>query len=159
MAITKASGGVRGKTISGDVFLQDIVGDADLRSVSGGITVHGIQGSIEAGTVSGDVTLDKVSHAEEVVTESTSGRIRYQGNLSDRGNYEFSSHSGDVVIDLPSGSDFELQARTLSGKVKCDFELKISGTINPKKIQGVVGKGGANLQGTSFSGDIRINER
>jgi len=159
VTIARGLGGVKGKTISGEIDLREVIGNADLRSVSGEITVHDLQGSVEAKTVSGDIVLKDVSRADEVVTETISGKIEYRGDLSDNGNYEFVSHSGDVVIDLPPESSFELQTKTLSGKVKCEFDLKMSGIINTRKIHGVVGKGGANMLGSSFSGDIRIKRQ
>ena len=91
--------------------------------------------------------------------QSISGSIKLRGELSPGGIYEINSHSGNVEIGIPSDSDFELRAETFSGNIHCDYELKISGKIDRKKLQGVVGKGGANLILSTFSGKIRVTKR
>lgn len=157
--IGTAKNGVKGKTISGDISLEAITGNADLKTISGEITVEGLKGSFKADTVSGDIELETFSHAEEIEVESISGSIKLYGELSPGGIYEVDSHSGTIKIGIPAESDFELQTKTFSGDIQCDFELKMSGKINRKRLQGVVGKGGASLIISSFSGNIRITKR
>jgi DUF4097 and DUF4098 domain-containing protein YvlB len=154
-----AENGVRCKSISGDIDLEYIHGDAELESVSGEISIQEIEGSVEAGTVSGDIEVDAFSYAEEIDVSSTSGDIELRGELSSGGIYRLDSFSGDTKVEIPSGSDFEFSSKTFSGSIECDFDLKMSGKFNPKKVQGTVGKGGASLTVSSFSGDIRIIKR
>lgn len=79
-----------------------------------------------------------------------------RGELAPGGIYELSSHSGNVEMGLLSASSYELRADTFSGNISCDFELKLSGKIDRKQIQGTVGRGGARLNLSTFSGNIRI---
>jgi DUF4097 and DUF4098 domain-containing protein YvlB len=157
--VATAKNGVRCKTVSGDIRLEKIIGDADLKTTSGKITMEGMKGSVKAETVSGKIEIEAFSHAEEVEMESISGNIKLHGELSPDGIYEINSHSGNVEIGISSNSNFELRAETFSGNIQCDFDLKISGKIDRKKLQGVVGKGGANLILSSFSGKIRVTKR
>lgn len=157
--VLTAKNGVRCKTVSGDIHLEEIVGNADLKTTSGKISVEGIKGSVKAETVSGNIKLEAFSHAEEVEMESISGNIRLRGELSPGGIYEINSHSGNVEMSIPSDSNFELRVETFSGDMQCDFDLKISGKTDRKKLQGVVGKGGASLILSSFSGNIRITKQ
>ena len=154
-----AENDVQCKSTSGDIDLEYIKGDADLNTVSGEISIQEIEGSVEASTVSGDIEMEAVSHAEEIEVSSTSGDIDLRGDLSRGGIYRLDSFSGDTRVAIPSGSDFELSAKTFSGSVDCDFELKMSGRFDPKKVQGTAGKGGASLVISSFSGRIRIMKR
>lgn len=154
-----AENDVRCKSTSGDIDLEYINGDAELESISGEISIQEIEGSVEAGTVNGDIELDAFSHAEEIEVSSTSGDIDLRGELSPGGIYRLDSFSGDTKVEIPSGSDFEFSAKTYSGSIECDFELKMSGRFNPKKVQGTVGKGGGSLTVSSFSGNIRIMKR
>ena len=157
--VLTAKNGVRCKTVSGDIHIGKIIGNADLKTTSAKITVAGIKGSVKADTVSGKIEIEAFSHAEEMEIESISGNIKLHGELSPGGIYELNSHSGNVEFGIPSSSNFELRVETFSGNIHCDFELKISGKIDRKKIQGIVGKGGASLILSSFSGNIRINKR
>ncbi len=154
-----AENDVQCKSTSGDIDLESIKGDADLNTVSGEISIQEIEGSVEVRTVSGDIEMGAFSHAEEIEVSSTSGDIDLQGELSRSGMYRLDSFSGDTKVVIPSGSDFELSAKTFSGSVDCDFEVKMSGRFDPKKVQGTVGKGGASLAISSFSGKIQIMKR
>ena len=154
-----AESNVRCKSTSGDIDLEYITGDAELESVSGEISVQEIEGSVEAGTVSGDIEVESFSDAEELEMSSTSGDIELRGELSPGGIYRLDSFSGDTKVVIPSGSDFEFSAKTFSGSIECDFELKMSGKFNPKEVRGTVGKGGASLTVSSFNGKIRIMNR
>ena len=154
-----AENDVRCKSISGDIDLDYIHGDAELESVSGEISIQEIEGSVEAGTVSGDIELEAFSHAEELELSSTNGDIELRGELSPGGIYRLDSFRGDTKVEIPSGSDFEFSAKTFSGSIECDFELKMSGRFNTKEVRGAVGVGGGSLNVSSFSGDIRILKR
>ena len=154
-----AENDVRCKSISGDIDLEYIHGDAELESVSGEISIQEIEGSVEAGTVSGDIELEAFSYAEEIEVSSTSGDIELRGEFSPGGIYRLDSFRGDTKVEIPSGSGFEFSAKTFSGSIECDFELKMSGRFNPKEVRGTVGKGGGSLTVSSFSGDIRIMKR
>jgi DUF4097 and DUF4098 domain-containing protein YvlB len=157
--VVTAKNGVRCRTVSGDIHLEEIAGNADLKTTSGKIEVKGIKGSVKGETVSGNIELEALSHAEEVEVESISGSIKLHAELSPGGIYELNSHSGNIKISIPSDSNFELRVETFSGDIQCDFELKISGKIDRKKLRGVVGKGDARLILSSFSGNIQINKR
>jgi DUF4097 and DUF4098 domain-containing protein YvlB len=154
-----AESNVRCKSTSGDIDLEYITGDAELKSVSGEISIQEIEGSVEAGTVSGDIELEAFSYAEEIEMNSTSGDIELQGELSPGGIYKLDSFSGDTKVVIPSGSEFEFSAKTFSGSIECDFELKMSGKFSHKEVRGTVGKGGASLAISSFSGKIRLIKR
>ncbi len=154
-----AESNVRCKSTSGDIDMEYIHGDAELESVSGEISIQEIEGSVEAGTVSGDIELEAFSYSEEIEVSSTSGDVKLRGELSPGGIYRLDLFSGDTKVVIPSDSDFEFSAKTFSGSIESDFELKLSGRFNPKKIRGTVGKGGASLAISSFSGNIRIMKR
>jgi DUF4097 and DUF4098 domain-containing protein YvlB len=157
--VVTAKNGVKCKAVSGDIHIEKIVGNADLKTTSGDITIEGVKGSVKADTVSGNIEIEEFSHAEELEIESISGDIKLRGELSPGGIYELNSHSGNVKIGIPSDSNFDLRVETFSGNIHCDFEIKMSGKIDRKKIQGVVGKSGASLILSSFSGNIHITKR
>jgi len=157
--VVTAKNGIRCKTVSGDIHLEKITGNAELKTTSGKITVEGIEGSIKADTVSGKIEMEEFSHAEEMEIESISGNIKLLGELSSGSIYEINSHSGNVEMRIPSDSNFELRVETFSGNLHCDFEIRVSGKIDRKNIQGIVGKGGASLISSSFSGNIRITKQ
>jgi len=152
-------GSLDAESVSGDMVLKKIIGNAVTKTTSGDIRVRNLKGSFEAESVSGDIDVVPFSQAEEIEIETVSGDISMEGILAPNGSYSIVSHSGDIALKLPKGSDFELQTGTSTGDMVCDFELKVNGKIDGKKLQGIVGKGGASLNISTFSGDIHINRR
>jgi DUF4097 and DUF4098 domain-containing protein YvlB len=157
--IVTARNGIKCKTTIGNIDLRDITGNTEIETVSGKVIIDNIKGSVSANTVSGDIKLEALSDAEEVMLETTSGKIYADSELRQGAVYEIDSISGDIEMLMPSGSKFELNAKSDRGNVETDFLLMVTGIINRKRLQGVVGKGGAHINISTFSGDIEIKKR
>jgi DUF4097 and DUF4098 domain-containing protein YvlB len=155
----RGAAGAEIKLVSGDLTIENIVGDAFLNAVSGDIDVTRIKGSIEADAVSGDIVLEDVSEAQTVDIKTVSGNVTYSGQLKEGARYELKTHSGDVRMTIPAGSGFDLEANTFSGDIDSEFEITVSGKISPKEIRGTVGKGGATLILKSFSGNVDLKKK
>jgi DUF4097 and DUF4098 domain-containing protein YvlB len=157
--ITGAKKGVECHSVSGDVEAYDVVGDAELHTVSGEVTASRIKGSIEAESVSGDLELTDVSEARVVKAKALSGEITYVGTINPDGRYSLKSHSGDIRMTIPGSSAFDLEAKTFSGDIDSEFEITISGKISKKKIRGSVNGGGADIDLSTFSGDVILRKK
>ena len=156
VTLTKAAAGAECASVSGDVKASDIKGGIDAGSVSGDVTVRRVEGSIEASSVSGSVDLRDVSGAETVKAKTVSGDVTFESLTAPKGRYVLESHSGDVTINLPADSSFELEVETFSGDIDTDFDIKVSGKMSPREIRGTVNKGGALVTAKSFSGSVSI---
>lgn len=139
------------------------------RLVSGALTCREIEESINAETQSGDITIEASSG--NVVAQSASGdiyvlkpggRLRVSGGSGDvelevLGRFaggEISTTTGDVSLSL-AGSDLELRAETLSGKLDAPgAEQPV--TTGPRRCALRLGAGGRRLHVKSVSGDIEI---
>ncbi len=159
VTINEAHKGVDLEAVSGSINAQNVTGDAYLNAISGGINAEGIRGSIKASVVSGTIELRDVSDADNVSANSVSGRIVYEGQINRGGRYTLSGHSGSVEMIIPSDSAFEFEATTFSGRIQSDFEIKVSGLMNKRKISGVVNNGGAVVKLTTFSGNVYLKKR
>jgi DUF4097 and DUF4098 domain-containing protein YvlB len=159
LVIHDLEGSLEAESVSGDMVLKKIVGNVDLKTTSGEIEVRKLVGSFEAESVSGDIDVKSFSRAEDMEIETVSGDISLEGFLVPNGSYAFDSHSGDVRLEIPGNSNFDLQTRTSSGDIDCDFELEGFVISDRKSLQGIAGKGGSSLNMSTFSGDIRINKR
>ena len=144
--------------VSGDVTVENILGDAYLKTVSGNVTVTKIKGSVESETVSGDIELKDVSEAKTVTGKSVSGNITYTGTIVAGGNYELTVHSGDLSMRIPANAAFDLEAGTFSGTIDSDFQIQVMGKLSPKEIHGTVNGGGARVRVKSFSGSVEIKK-
>jgi DUF4097 and DUF4098 domain-containing protein YvlB len=156
--IQDVDGSLDAVSVSGDMDFKRIIGNVDLKSTSGDFRITEMKGAVEAESVSGDIDITSSSEINEINIDTISGDISTQGVLVANGSYNMDAHSGTIRIKIPSDSNFELQTRTSSGDIYCGFELKAYGKIDNKHLQGIVGKGGASLNISTYSGDIRIQK-
>ncbi len=156
--IRKVGGSVDSSVVTGNLTIEEVAGDADLNVTTGDVSAKRMKGAIKVNIVTGKIELVDISEARTVDGRAVSGSIVYQGKLRPDGRYSLTSFSGDVRISLPSGSAFELEASTFSGDIESDFEIRVSGRMSDKKIEGVVDRGGAILKLSTFSGDIVLKK-
>ena len=143
-------------TVSGDVFAESLSGDAEVTSVSGDVTVTGFTGeSLQATTVSGDVTLSGI-RGKRVEAETVSGNVSFEGALDRAGRYDFSTLSGRVLVDLPTGSGAEIEASTFSGRLRMPEGVTTESNRRRNRMSGKLGVGGATLNLESFSGSVEV---
>lgn len=142
------------------------------RSVSGDVQVNDLRGPVDAASVSGDV---HVSSTAEVRANSVSGNVYAALGRIPSDGLSFHSVSGDVTLELPSGTDADFSARTLSGEIDSDFPLTIEGRGGRRDdddddrggrsrvrvrvghdLHARLGRGGPELSVTTVSGDINL---
>jgi DUF4097 and DUF4098 domain-containing protein YvlB len=150
------------ETLSGDVSVQGVKGDAVIRTVSGDVRLDGAQGDVEIETVSGSMTLRDIV-AKQIRTHSTSGDVEFAGVIADAGRYEFTTHSGEVRLQLPADVGAQLSVSTFSGAIESDFPITLAagdhaiGAAQAKRLNFTVGRGSARLVVETFSGDVTLS--
>ena len=159
VTVMGAAKGAYCKSVSGNVKVDDVVGDAELQTVSGTIEAGSVKGSITAENTSGDVKLIDVTDAKVIKAKTLSGDVDYVGVIYSDGSYNFKSHSGDVLLTVPSDAAFDLEAKTFSGSIESDFEITLTGKISKKELKGSVNGGGATLEVKTFSGDVHMKKK
>ena len=157
-------GSVKGDTsvdsLGGNISVADSSGHLSIRSVGGNIEVIRPSGRVEAYSINGDLHFVNPSSTRLRGT-TTSGAIVYEGDFESGGDYVLSDYSGDITVLCPPSASFELDAKTVRGKLENQFRLVPRGpsqSILPagNSIFGTQGSGQATLEVTSFSGTIHI---
>ena len=150
------------RSVSGDLRLQNVSGDVfELDTVSGNVVVQELRGRmLDLHSVSGDMTLQNIA-AERALIESTAGNLDYAGTLARTGLYRFLNHSGNIRLTPRGAPGFDLDATTIRGALRSDFELRLlvpPGSARPARraLKGKVGDAGAAVTARTFSGDIVI---
>ena len=164
--IVNLRGSLEAESVSGDI---EVAGYSDARrirfeTISGSIALRSKDKSvgrysIAGKSVSGDIELIDFAGAREVELETLSGDILMRGRLMPNGRYHLDSHSGRVQLALPQDSDVNLRAKSKSGTIESAFETKLNGIFDREKVDITVGKGGADLEISTFSGNISIIEQ
>jgi DUF4097 and DUF4098 domain-containing protein YvlB len=171
-------GPVDAHTSNGDIEVVDAGERVELETLNGDIRGSRLRGEVEATSVNGDVTLDDVEarsvHVEstggdlvlgnirsgDVSAETVSGEVEFRGAIQAGGQYEFNSHSGDIVLTVPANVAARFSVETYSGEVDSDFPITLQPGQNRgqnRPIEFVLGGGGdARVIAETFSGDIDI---
>lgn len=171
VTVTDAARLASAKAVSGDVTLTH-VGAEDLleaSAMSGAIVITGVKARrLDIGAISGSVTARGVT-ADEVKLTSMAEDVMFEGTLTARGRYAFTSHSGDVFLTLDGKTGFSFEGSTFSGSVRSELALQGTRTdtrglgmrraAGSRSLSGTFGDGSAVVTATSFSGDVVIRKK
>ena len=149
---------------SSDIDVRDVDnGHVHIKTLSGPVTLTNVsQGHVEITSVSGDVILNSVN-GPLVQVNSNSGKIRYDGDFGGGGDYNLTSHSGDIEATAPAYASIDVTARSEQGRVENDFQLQPKHTSFLMKagsaFAGTMGEAASSVKLFSFSGKIHLKKR
>jgi DUF4097 and DUF4098 domain-containing protein YvlB len=98
-----------------------------------------------------------------VRTNSTSGDLTFAGAIVSAGRYEFTTHSGELRLELPSNVGAQLSLSTFSGEIDSAFPITLKagehgiGADQAKKLNFTLGQGSARIIAETFSGDVTLS--
>lgn len=169
LEIRNPQGKILVQGMQADASLQSVGANISIRDYSGRLLVHSVAGDIEVIRPAGSVEAYTITGSLHFVSPSTSrlhgsttsGNIVFEGDFMERGDYILSAYSGNVDIVCPSAASFELNAKTLKGKVINTMPMthrheSASSLGTSNSLMGTHNTGRANLEVTSFSGSIHI---
>ncbi len=142
---TSSKGTASVKSVSGDVFIDSVVGEASVNSVSGDMVVGSIASTGSLHTVSGDIEVRQSLSSLHLKTISGDARVA----SATEGEVTMQSVSGDLTLGLRSGSKLWVDARSTSGKTTSELQL---GDEPPADKDGPL----VELRAKSISGDINV---
>jgi hypothetical protein len=165
ISIERMQGDVSADGDLANIDVHDVGGGhVHLRTLKGSITLTNVtDGHVEISSVSGPVTLKNVS-GPNVEVNTTNGVITYTGMFSDYGDYEFTTHSGDINVNLPANASIDVAARSVTGKVENDFPFHAKKHVpfpvtSGRAFAGTSNSGGSSVQLRSYSGTIRVKKQ
>ena len=135
------------------------------RTVDGDIEANGLRGPVDAASVSGNV---RVSTTGTARAATVSGNVEATFGETDGNEMTFASVSGNVVVRLAGDVGAEVEAHTLSGDIRSDFDLRIRGGNDDddddggfniqigRQASGTIGRGGPELSLNTVSGNISL---
>lgn len=149
------------ESVGGSIIIADTTGAIMARSAGGEIQVIHPSGYVEATSVTGNLVLMSPT-SSRIRASTTSGRITYDGSPTSAAEYVMSSYSGDIDIMCPPAASFELNARSVHGKLVDLLKLHRrhhhdSVSYYGNALFGMHNEGAATLEVTSFTGTIRVS--
>lgn len=148
-------GYIKLSSVQGEVVVEGARGRLELTSVNEGVTVTDVEGELTAEAVNGDVSLAGVrSRMIEVAT--VNGDVHFIGGVMDDGRYRFSSHTGDIDVQVPESSSATVSVSTFNGEFESDFPILLSESRKGKRFSFALGNGNARVDLETFQGTIRL---
>lgn len=152
------------ETVAATVRVTNLTGHTSVKTLNGSVAAERCSGRLEAASISGTLRFLEIN-SDRLVANTTSGDIFYEGDLRRGGSYDFINHEGSIELLLPATASFELDARTVQGRVinehtltpRTHGRLPRGGTM--QSLLGTVHTGEAMVRATSFSGTIRVRKR
>ncbi|MFB3922858.1 MAG: DUF4097 domain-containing protein [Terriglobia bacterium] len=148
------------ESADGKITAMDVASHLTVRSLGGDIELMRPTGRTEAYSITGNIQiLDPES--KNLRANTNSGRVTYRGDFMPTGEYVLSTYSGDIEVLCPSSASFELNAKTVKGKLENTFALtpkRHASTpfSSANSLFGTHNTGNATVELTSFSGRIRV---
>jgi hypothetical protein len=172
ISLHSENGRIHAEKIHGDVMVAGNEGPIDVtdcggghvhvRTLNGSVSLNNVHGHIEIMSIGGDVAMNEVS-GTLVAVNSNSGKIKYTGDFGDEGEYDFTSHTGDIEAIAPAFASIDVLARSDQGRVDSDFSLEPKHTPFYAKggsaFAGTLGKAASSVKLFSFSGKIHLKKR
>ena len=157
--VADGSGGTRAfvRTQSGSAEVRNLRAEqVHVETVSGDAALHEVTGALTVKTVSGDVEASGAdSPAVSLLTVSGDARWQFAGPFS--GSFGGTTVSGDLRLDLSTGSDTRIEMSTTNGSL--DLRLPLAEkTLTEKHATGTLGAGTGSVRLQSVSGDLTVAE-
>jgi hypothetical protein len=173
VTLHSGTGPIHAEKLHGDLNLEatnstiEVVdcgdGHVHVSTLNGNVSLNNVRnGHIEVTSMGGNVFMNGVT-GPFVRVQSNSGKIQYDGDFGSAGEYEFSSHTGNIEAQAPAYASIDVEARSQNGPVQSDFSLEPKHTPFASKVgsafSGTLGMAASSVRLFSFSGRIHLKKR
>lgn len=125
--------------VNGSLNLDDVEGDVVVDMVNGSVKASGLKGNAEVNSVNGSIKLDYASIEKSVE------------------KIELKAVNGSIKLYVPEGLNADVEAETMHGSLKSDFDLTVEKQLfSGKEMQGVIGDGHTKIILESVNGSIKL---
>lgn len=173
LSVHAENGAIRAEKLHGDISIEgnsgtiEVVecgdGHVHIKTLNAPVSLSNVHSAhVEVVSMAGNVTLNSVS-GPNVSVNSNTGKIEYAGDFSGEGEYDFTSHTGDIEAVAPAYASIDVTARSNQGRVDSDFSLEPKHTPFIAKagsyFSGTLNKAASSVRLMSFSGRIHLKKR
>jgi DUF4097 and DUF4098 domain-containing protein YvlB len=153
--VEDARGRVEAETTFGSLRLERVSGAATATVQHGGVEARSLEGGARVRAEGGDVSIEGFRGPIDALVQRGSIRLAPGAPITDA--ITASASGGEVRLEVPAGSHFDLEARSRDGDLKLDapgLELPKAAEVSPRgPVAGRVGGGGASVRLTA-DGDV-----
>ncbi|MGH9453272.1 MAG: DUF4097 family beta strand repeat-containing protein, partial [Terriglobia bacterium] len=140
-----------------DLTAQRLTGRLDMEM--GSLEINQIDGPVEITTHQKDITVQGFKHSVKIASNNGDVELRPAAPLAHP--IEVELKQGEIELNLPPNSGFQIDAVSQHGDVETDFKgpgLKVVKQGDAPSISGTYGKGGPTIHLTTTYGTIRLSK-
>ncbi len=123
--------------------------------VNGSLDVQHVSGEVNASLVNGSLHAKDLAGRSELSTVNGSLQAEFN-SLNNVHDISLKSVNGSIDLGLPPSPNAEIEAKTVSGGIRTDFPLEVTGHFVGKSVSGKLGSGGTRIEMSNVNGSIRI---
>jgi DUF4097 and DUF4098 domain-containing protein YvlB len=127
-----------------------------VKDVNGGVEVAGVEGGLRATTVNGSVDASAIAGSVEASTVNGTVAVR-MARVDPSSRNRLDATNGTVRLTLPRDASADVEAGTVNGSARCDFELAEGASVSRRKLGGRIGQGGARFVLRTVNGTASID--
>jgi hypothetical protein len=127
---------------------------ADVTTMNGALQITGVTGALNATTRNGGIQAEVAGGP--VTVQTVNGSIEATLGALTPGGARIETVNGSVTVRLPEHANATLDAGSVVGRVQADVPLQLTGSMDPRHVQGTLGKGGPTLHVSTVNGEIRL---
>jgi hypothetical protein len=138
-----------------DMTAQKLTGKLNMEL--GSLEARGVEGPFEIATKQKEITVEDFRHSVRIST--TNGDVRLETSVPPTQPVQVDVKKGEIELQLPSRSNFQIDASSRHGEVESDFSapsLNVNKEGETPSITGSYGRGGANIRLTTTYGTIHL---
>jgi Putative adhesin len=128
---------VKAENVNGRVEIEGVVGEIGASTVNGSVEVNGAAGAVDASVVNGSVTV-------------------VLARVDPAGHSQLRTTNGSVRLTLPADANADVDAGTVNGGVRCDFDLADESRAR-RHLGGRIGAGGGHFELRAVNGSVDID--
>jgi len=127
----------------------------EIKLINGSLDVNGVSGEVRASCINGRLEANDLAGRTELST--VNGRLEAKFQQLAGQTVELNSVNGEIGLTIPSDSNAEVEASTVSGGIHNDFGLRVSHHFVGHNLRGDLGNGGTHIHLSDVNGRIEIH--
>jgi DUF4097 and DUF4098 domain-containing protein YvlB len=130
-----------------------------LSTVNGTVVVDGATAAVDAETVNGRVEV--TTDGGPVNANTVNGTVRARvGRIDSSEDMSFSTVNGSVIAEFVGDVSADVDLSTVNGSLRTDFEITLTGRLDPKHLRAHIGRaGGPRIKLSTVNGSVELRRR
>jgi len=126
----------------------------EIKLINGSLDISGVTGEVRASCINGELRARDLAGRARLST--INGRLDARFEQLSGSGVELNSVNGEVEMTIPSDSNAQIDASTVSGGIHNDFGLRVSHHFVGHNMHGELGNGGTHIKVSNVNGRIEI---